>query len=100
MKNNLMLIAITLALIVALTACSKIETNAVEEEIIEQALVQLELPTDTKCNIYLLDEEECAWQDGICEEYLLVIGDVGYFVGVRRNGNEMNLVDVEEQVEV
>ena len=101
-QKIIMLIAITIALVLSLTACSMDTPNEAEycKEIKRQALAELELPDDTKSELYFLGEEECAWQDGVCEEYLLVIGEIGYTLGVRRKGDRIEFVDVEEQVEI
>ena len=98
----IMLIAITIALVLSLTACGMnkpMETDYCKE-IKRQALAELELSDDTKSELYFLGETDCAWQDGVCEEYLLVIGEIGYTLGVRRKGDKIEFVDVEEQVEI
>ena len=67
-----MLITITLTLILALTACGKIEPNeiAYRDAIKAQALAQLELPSDTDCELYELDNNE----------WLLLIEERGWVI--------------------
>ena len=97
MKNKLMFIAIMVALIVAFTACGKIETPTVEEQIIEQALADLGIEAES-VELRFVEETPCAWQDGTCEEYVLIADGVEYSVGVRRNGNNVTFVDVEGEL--
>lgn len=96
MKNKLLLAAITITLLFTIVACGHIDTQpAYFAEIKAQALAELGLASDTPCELRLEEETPCAWQDGVCEEYTLVVGETEYAVGVRRDGAEITFVDVE-----
>lgn len=98
MKKTIMLIAITIVLVLALTACGKIELNTVEERdyIKKQALAKLELPSDTQSDLFLM-EEDSGWHDFWFFDYdatfILVayVGDdiKGYEVKANYSYNEL-----------
>lgn len=97
MKNRIILMAITLALILALTACGQIQATELEytDTIKARALNELELPPNTECSLTFIETVECAWHDEICEQWELVINGQKYSVGTRRKDNEITFVDVE-----
>ncbi len=63
MKNKI-IIAITIVLVFALTACGKVELNTVEarDHIKQQALAKLGLSSDTQSDLFLMEEDE-GWHD-------------------------------------
>lgn len=99
MKNKLMLIFTAIALVLALVGCGKIETKEIplETVIIERALADLGIEAET-VELRFVEETPCAWQDGTCEEYVLIADGVEYSVGVRRDGNNVTFVDVEGEL--
>ena len=86
MKNTLMLILTTLALIVALVGCGKIEEPVADksEGIKEQALACLEIETN-EADIYKLAEGQ----------WLLVVGERGWIVYEQADG-----VEIGEEVKI
>ena len=110
MKNKLMLIFTAIALVLALVGCGKIETKEANkhDEIISQFIELKKLPSDTKCDLLFLGENENRtmtimgqWQ----EKYLIVIdgGDemIGYILYVSTyDDGKLQYLRIGEQVEI
>lgn len=109
MKNTVILIAITIALVLALTACGKIDSTALDDNdyIKRQALAQLELPSDTQSDLFLM-EEDSGWHDIWLFDYdatfILVVyaGDdiKGYEVNANYHYNELRKDEAQWTIKI
>ena len=109
MKNTVILIAITIALVLALTACGKIDSTALDDNdyIKRQALAQLELPSDTQSDLFLMEEDR-GWHDIWLFDYdatfILVayVGDdiKGYEVKANYSYNELRKDEAQWTIKI
>lgn len=105
MKNTLMLIAVVIVLILALTACGKIETEPQghRDAIKREALKLLELPDDTQSDLFFI---ESTTDNGYTyDTYIFVYAEneeqKGYELVVMRNSEFAILkFGIGEQVEI
>lgn len=98
MKKLICILIIVAMAVFVLYGCSVDPEKALEKEITNSALYELEISADTKSELKLLTKEEVVFSDWDYYQYELKVNGKTYVVGVLRNDVEIHFVDVEVEI--
>lgn len=98
MRKLICILIIVAMAVFVLYGCSVDPEKALEKEITNSALYELEISADTKSELKLLTKEEVVFSDWDYYQYELKVNGKTYVVGVLRNDVEIHNVDVEVEL--
>lgn len=100
-KRELIAIILIVAFVmIFFCSCSQKQSisDALEKEIINAALADIDIAADTPCELKFIQREFSKWSEWEYWVYELKVNGEKYSVGVQRNDVEIHYVDVEGKI--
>lgn len=91
MKKLLVMMAVLVTAVIALTACNTYNENTLEDNVRDY----LHTPN---AELVLVGRESTEWLDYTCSQYIAKIDGKWYTLGVQHDGNSVHYVDIEEEL--